>query len=117
MKTKPPALPSKTRPFPRAKTPAADRWKLRLYVAGQTPRSLTALVNLRQLCEAHLPGRHEIEVIDLMTKPELGQKDQIIALPTLVRKLPAPVKRLIGDLSNTERVLVGMELLPPRSSS
>jgi len=107
--------PSLTRTRPRrrrAAASAAKRWTFRLYVAGQTPRSLTALINLRHLCEAHLPGRHEIEVIDLMKFPELGRKDQIVALPTLVRKLPEPVKRLIGDLSNTERVLLGIELSP-----
>ncbi len=100
-----------------ATTPAkravgSDRWRLRLYVAGQTPRSLTAFANLRQICEQHLPGRYEIEVIDLARQPQLAQSDQIVALPTLVRRLPVPIRRVIGDLSNTERVLVGMDLLP-----
>jgi circadian clock protein KaiB len=92
-------------------------WKLRLYVAGQTPKSLTAFANLKRICEEHLAGRYQIEVIDLMRHPELAQRDQIIALPTLVRKLPEPIKRIVGDLSNSERVIVGMNLeklsLPP----
>lgn len=85
-------------------------WKLRLYVAGQTPKSLTAFANLKRLCEEHLAGRYEIEVIDLLKHPELAQSDQIIALPTLVRKLPQPIKRIAGDLSNSERVIIGMNL-------
>jgi circadian clock protein KaiB len=89
--------------------PAAE-WKLRLYVAGQTPKSLTAFANLRRICEKHLAGRYEIEVIDLLRHPEMAQSDQIIALPTLVRKLPQPIKRIVGDLSNSERVIVGMNL-------
>ena len=89
-----------------------DIWRLRLYVAGQTPRSLTAFANLRQLCEEHLKGKYEIEVVDLLENPQLARGDQILALPTLVRKLPLPVRRIIGDLSNTERVLVGLDLRP-----
>lgn len=89
-----------------------ETWHLRLYVAGQTPRSLTAFANLKRLCEELLPGRYEIEVIDLARHPHLAQADQIIALPTLVRKLPAPIRRIIGDLSNLERVKVGMDLSP-----
>jgi circadian clock protein KaiB len=85
-------------------------WKLRLYVAGQTPKSLTAFANLKRICEEHLAGRYEIEVIDLLKHPELAQSDQIIAVPTLVRKLPQPIKRIVGDLSNSERVIVGMNL-------
>jgi circadian clock protein KaiB len=85
-------------------------WTLRLYIAGQTPRSLTALANLKRLCEEHLAGRYQIELVDLVKQPELGQRDQIVALPTLVRKLPEPVKRLIGDLSNLERVRLGINL-------
>jgi circadian clock protein KaiB len=85
-------------------------WRLRLYVAGQTPRSLAALHNLRRLCEQHLPNQYEIEVIDVVRHPELARADQIVALPTLVRRVPVPVKRLIGDLSNTERVLSGIEI-------
>jgi circadian clock protein KaiB len=85
-------------------------WRLRLYVAGQTPKSLTAFANLKRICEEHLAGRYQIEVIDLMRQPELAQTDQIIALPTLVRKLPEPIKRIVGDLSNSERVVLGMNL-------
>jgi len=90
---------------------AAERWELRLYVAGQTPKSLTAFANLKQICETHLPGKYRIEVIDLLANPELARADQIVAIPTLIRKLPPPVKRIIGDLSNKERTLVGMELV------
>jgi circadian clock protein KaiB len=90
---------------------AAERWELRLYVAGQTPRSLAALANLKTICESHLRGKYRIEVIDLLKKPELARADQIVALPTLVRKLPPPLKRIIGDLSNQERTLVAMELV------
>ena len=85
-------------------------YELRLYVAGQTPKSVLALANLRQICEEHLQGRYEIEVIDLVENPQLAQGDQILALPTLVRRLPEPIKKIIGDLSNTERVLVGLDL-------
>ena len=87
-----------------------ELFDLRLYVAGQTPKALRAFANLRQICEDHLAGRYRIEVIDLLEEPQLGQGDQILALPTLVRKLPVPIKRIIGDLSNTERVLVGLNL-------
>jgi circadian clock protein KaiB len=93
-----------------AKKPA--RWSLRLYVAGQTPRSLVAFANLKRLCEEYLTGRYQIEVVDLLKQPELAEGDQIIALPTLVRRLPEPIKRIVGDLSNTERVMVGMDLKP-----
>jgi circadian clock protein KaiB len=89
---------------------AEPRWQLRLYVAGQTPRSVAALVNLRKLCEQHLAGEYAIEVIDLLKHPQLAKGDQIFAIPTLVRKLPEPIKRIIGDLSNAERFLVGMDL-------
>jgi circadian clock protein KaiB len=85
-------------------------WHLRLYVAGQSPKSLRAFVNLTELCEEHLPGRHEIEVIDLMEHPGLARSDDILAIPTLVRRLPAPLRKIIGDLSDTERVLVGLRL-------
>jgi circadian clock protein KaiB len=87
-------------------------WELRLYVAGQTPKSATALSNLKRLCEEHLAGQYHIEVIDLLKDPKLAKGDQILALPTLVRKLPTPIKKIIGDLSNTERVLVGLDLRP-----
>lgn len=99
-------------PTKRAKPPRSDQWNLRLYVAGQTPRSLTAFANLKRLCDEHLAGRYHIEVIDLLKAPQLAQGDQIVALPTLVRKLPEPIKRVIGDLSNLERVMVGMDLRP-----
>ena len=85
-------------------------WELRLYVAGQTPKSIAALANLKKFCEEHLQGKYTIEVIDLVQHPQLARGDQILAIPTLVRKLPAPMKKIIGDLSNTERVLVGMDL-------
>lgn len=86
------------------------QWELRLYVAGHTPKSITALANLKRICEEYLPGQYEIEVIDLTTSPKLAEGDQILAVPTLVRKLPTPIRRIIGDLSNTERVLVGLDL-------
>ncbi len=89
-----------------------SEWELRLYVAGQTPRSIVALNNLKQLCETHLKGRYRIEVVDLLVNPQLSREDQIFAVPTLVRKLPEPIKKIIGDLSNTERVLVGLQLRP-----
>lgn len=88
------------------------RWQLRLYVAGQTPKCLTAFANLKKLCEEHMDGHYSIEIIDLLQKPQLAQGDQILAIPTLVRKLPEPVRKIIGDLSNTERVLVGLDLKP-----
>lgn len=87
-------------------------WQLRLYVAGQTPKSRTALDNLRRLCETHLAGRYTIEVVDLLVNPRLAAGDQILAVPTLVRKLPEPIKKIIGDLSNEERVLVGLDIQP-----
>jgi circadian clock protein KaiB len=87
-----------------------ERWNLFLYIAGQTPKSLTAFSNLKRLCEEHLQGRYQIEIIDLVKDPQRAQDDQIVALPTLVRKLPEPIKRIVGDLSNTDRVVVGMDL-------
>lgn len=87
-------------------------WQLRLYVAGQTPKSLAAFSNLKQICEDHLKGRYSIEVIDLVDQPQLSKGDQILAIPTLVRKLPIPVRKIIGDLSDTNRVLVGLDLRP-----
>ena len=87
-------------------------WELKLYVAGQTPKSLTAFANLKKICEDHLQGKYRIEVIDLLKNPRLAEGDQILAIPTLVRKLPEPIKKIIGDLSNTERVLVGLDLRP-----
>ena len=90
----------------------AKLWQLRLYVAGQTPKSLAAFSNLKKLCESHLNGRYSIEVIDLVAQPTLSKGDQILAIPTLVRKLPQPVRKIIGDLSDTNRVLVGLDLRP-----
>ena len=85
---------------------------MRLYVAGQTPKSIAAFTNLKKICEEHLAGRYQIEVVDLLVNPTLARGDQILAIPTLVRKLPEPVRKIIGDLSNTERVLIGLDLLP-----
>src|SRR5687767_11153195 len=90
--------------------PGSHAYHLRLYVAGQTPKSVVALRNLRQICEEHLEGRYEIEIIDLLVSPQLASGDQILAVPTLVRRLPEPIKKIIGDLSNKERVLVGLDL-------
>ena len=89
-----------------------EMFDLRLYVAGQTPKAIRAFANLRKICDEHLAGRYRIEVIDLLEDPQLGRGDQILALPTLVRRLPQPIKKIIGDLSNTERVLVGLDLRP-----
>lgn len=91
---------------------AAETWHLKLYVAGQTTKSLTAFANLTRLCEEHLKGKYRIEVIDLLKNPQLARGDQIFAVPTLVRKLPVPIRKIIGDLSNTARVLVGLDLRP-----
>ena len=88
------------------------KWNLRLYVAGQTPKSIVALANLKRICDEHMNGQYEIEIIDLMENPQLAQRDQIVAIPTLVRELPSPLKRIIGDLSNTDRVLVGLDVVP-----
>ena len=89
----------------------AAQWNLRLYVAGQTPKCITAFANLKKLCEERLGGNYSIEVIDLLKKPQLASGDQILAIPTLVRRLPPPIKKIIGDLSDTERVLVGLDLV------
>ncbi len=91
--------------------PAKDMWVLRLYVAGQTPKAITAFTNLKKICEEQLGGKYSIEVIDLLKNPHLANEYQIVALPTLIRKLPVPVRKIIGDLSNTERVLMGLDLL------
>jgi circadian clock protein KaiB len=93
---------------------AEETWDLRLYVAGQSPKSLTAFANLKRICEEHLAGRYHIEVIDLLVNPKLARDDQIVAIPTLVRKLPDPIRKIIGDLSDTERALVGLQLRPHR---
>ena len=97
---------SRKRPFKR------PLWELRLYVAGMTPTSIRAFENLKRLCEEHMHGEYKIQVVDLLERPMLARGDQIIAVPTLVRRLPTPVKKIIGDLSNTERVLVGLDLRP-----
>ncbi len=90
---------------------AKDMWILRLYVAGQTPKAITAFTNLKKICEEQLEGKYSIEVIDLLKNPQLANEYQIVALPTLIRKLPVPVRKIIGDLSDTERVLIGLDLL------
>jgi circadian clock protein KaiB len=95
---------------PNPKAQPGKVWQLRLYVAGQTPKSLAAFSNLKMICENHLKGQYRIEVIDLVERPLLSRGDQIVAIPTLVRKLPVPVRKIIGDLSDTERVLVGLDL-------
>jgi circadian clock protein KaiB len=100
-----------------AKGRATNAWQLRLYVAGQTPKSLTAFANLKRLCEQRLNGLYTIEVIDLLQTPQLAQDDQILAIPTLVRRLPPPIRKIIGDLSNTDRVLVGLNIQPQISGS
>jgi circadian clock protein KaiB len=94
--------------------PAApgELWQLRLYVAGSTPKSVAALANLKRFCEEHLAGQYKIEVIDLMEHPNLARSDQILAIPTLVRRLPSPMRKLIGDLSNTDRILVSLDIRP-----
>ncbi|HEV7204237.1 MAG TPA: circadian clock KaiB family protein [Jatrophihabitans sp.] len=89
-----------------------DRWLLRLYVAGQTPKSLAAFANLKSICEKHLASRYEIEVVDLREHPERARSDDILAIPTLVRRLPEPITKIIGDLSDTEKVLIGLQLVP-----
>ena len=92
------------------KNRARRTWRLRLYVAGQTPKSIAALANLNRLCEDHLAGRYRIEVVDLLSQPHLARRDEIVVIPTLVRKLPPPIRKIIGDLSNEERVLVGLDV-------
>lgn len=110
MKTKP-AKSKTSRPKEKPVKAKADKWILRLYIAGQTPRAITAFNNLKSICENQLKGNYKIEVIDLLKKPQLARDEQILAIPTLVRKLPVPVRKIIGDLSNTEPVLVGLDLL------
>ena len=102
---------SKRRP---AKRNRSDFWRLRLYIAGHTPNSVAAIANLKKICEDQLQGKYRIEVIDLLKKPQLARGDQIIAIPTLVRRLPPPVKKIIGNLSRTESVVVGLDLQPVR---
>ena len=105
---KPTALNARAKPEPASK----ETWELRLYVAGKTERSVAAFANLKRLCERHLPGRYRIEVVDLLKSPQLAAGDQIVAIPTLVRKLPEPMRKIVGDLSNAERTLVGLQLRP-----
>src|ERR1700677_1680682 len=103
----------KKQPYPNGqglRTEEPKQWQLRLDVAGQTPKSVTAFANLKRLCEEHLAGKVEIEVIDLIENPRLAKDDQIVAIPTLVRKLPQPIRKIIADLSDTERTLVGLQL-------
>jgi circadian clock protein KaiB len=90
--------------------PATEVWELRLYIAGETGKSATAIANLQRICDEHLPGRYRIELVDLLKNPKLARGDEIVALPTLVRKLPDPVRKIVGDLSNTEKTLVGLQL-------
>ena len=99
---------------PARKSPGSDFWRLRLYIAGQTPNSVAAIANLKKICEDKLQGKYTIEVVDLLEKPQLAKGDQIIAIPTLVRRLPPPVKKIIGNLSKTESVIVGLDLQPAR---
>jgi circadian clock protein KaiB len=99
----------------KAETEEEGFFRMRLYVAGQTPKSLAAFANLKKICEEHLKGKYTIEIIDLLVNPKLAQGDQILAIPTLVRRLPEPIKKIIGDLSNTEKVLVGLDIRPLKS--
>ena len=108
-----PSKKSRSRPLAKrtvAKSRKTRKLQLRLYVAGQTPRSITALANLRQVCEERVPGKYQIEVIDLLKKPQLASGDQILAVPTLVRKLPEPIRKIIGDLSNKQKLLIGLDI-------
>ena len=102
------------RPLRRSVKPKVpvERYALRLYVAGQTPKSVAAFTNLKKICEEYVPGKYHIDIIDLLKIPQLAKGDQILAIPTLVRKLPPPIRKIIGDLSDTERVLIGLNLLP-----
>jgi circadian clock protein KaiB len=105
--TEPKSMPPEAKPYKLE----ADHYVLRLYIAGQTPKSVKAITNLKKICEENLQGRYELEVIDLYQSPQLARGEQIIAVPTLIKKLPPPLRRIIGDMSNTERVLVGLDLL------
>ena len=99
---------------PVKKSPGKEVWILKLYVAGQTPKSIAAFANLNKICDEHLAGKYRIQIVDLLKNPKLAKGDQIVAIPTLVRQLPPPVKKIIGDLANTERVLVGLNVKPAR---
>lgn len=103
---------AKKKAAPPGPDPDGESWELRLYVAGQSPKSVAAFANLKKICEEHLAGKYSIEVIDLLQKPQLAAGDQIVAIPTLVRRLPEPLRRIVGDLRNTERALVGLNLRP-----
>ncbi|HUA58397.1 MAG TPA: circadian clock KaiB family protein [Verrucomicrobiae bacterium] len=109
-----PSRTSKAKPAG-GKASSEPKYRLRLYVAGQTPRSVQALSNLQRICEEHLAGNYKVEVIDLLQKPQMAAGDQILAIPTLVREIPKPARKIIGDLSNVERVLLGLEVLPAGS--
>lgn len=108
-------MPPKKTTKPTQESEPHELYELRLYVAGRTPRAITAFDNLKKLCEEHLQGKYQIEVIDLLKNPQLAKGDQILAVPTLIRKFPEPVRKIIGDLSNTEKVLIGLDLRPRRS--
>jgi circadian clock protein KaiB len=110
-----PSVPQSLEALAATGVPNPDMWELRLYVAGKTSKSVAAFENLTKLCEEHLAGKYKIEVVDLLIHPQLAKGDQIVALPTLVRKLPEPIRRVIGDLSNTERTLVGLQLRPGKA--
>jgi circadian clock protein KaiB len=105
-----PKDPTSKKVKPKAKPAVDPKWQLRLYVAGQTPKSVRAFGNLKRMCEEHIAGQYSIEIVDLLKNPTLARGDQILAIPTLVRKLPEPIRKIIGDLSNTERVLVGLDI-------
>jgi circadian clock protein KaiB len=111
-----PLAKTRKRPPARKTRPTHAEWELRLYIAGKTPKSVAAFENLKNICETHLKGRYRIEIIDLLENPTLAKGDQIIAVPTLVRKLPQPVKKILGNLANEERVLVGLDLQPVRAA-
>jgi circadian clock protein KaiB len=112
-KKKSPKTPAKNRMAePKKREAASEIWHLKLYMAGQTPKSIMAFANLKKLCEEHVKCQYRIEIIDLLKNPQLAKGDQILAIPTLVRNLPVPIRKIIGDLSDTERVLVGLDLRP-----
>lgn len=104
--------PAKSKPKARATAKPVPKWQLKLYIAGNTPKSVAALANLKRYCELHLQDQYEIEVVDLLVNPQLAAGDQILAIPTLVRKVPVPIRKIIGDLSNEEKVLVGLDIKP-----
>jgi circadian clock protein KaiB len=108
---------SSAKTIERTRPRVAPEWELRLYVAGRSPKSLAAFANLKKICEEYVPGQYTIEVIDLVENPQLAEGDQIVAIPTLVRKLPQPLRKIVGDLSNTERTLVGLQLKAARSAT